>query len=258
MTNKIQKIRQEVEKLKSNLIHGACSSQVAMETRCKEEAYNEVLALFDTMQEQHVKESAEIQHEDKSCEDNGNSLTKEPTSWLDEFRAKLDYLLKKVFEKVWKKYETEEKEEPVNNELEEAAKHYLYSNILYDDVYVGNPTDKDCIEMFKAGAEWQKRQDYFKIIYPRIITKGTIEQYAYQVAYDMSNDWAIDNPTWNDVENACKLGAKWKEQQMMKNSISKSVCLSLTGPYVELDQDDIHQLGLLFGDKIKLIVIKED
>jgi uncharacterized protein YwqG len=50
------------------------------------------------------------------------------------------------------------KEEPVSGELEEVAKHYLYSNILYDDVYVGNPTDKDCIEMFKAGAKWQKEQ----------------------------------------------------------------------------------------------------
>lgn len=53
MTDK-EKIRQEVEKLKSNLIHGACSSQVAMETRCKEEAYNEVLAILDTMQEESV------------------------------------------------------------------------------------------------------------------------------------------------------------------------------------------------------------
>lgn len=51
-----------------------------------------------------------------------------------------------------------QKEEPVSEDLEEAAKHYLYSNILYDDVYVGNPTDKDCIEMFKAGANWQKQQ----------------------------------------------------------------------------------------------------
>ena len=49
-------------------------------------------------------------------------------------------------------------EEPVSEDLEKAAKHYLYSNILYDDVYVGNPTDKDCIEMFKAGAQWQKEQ----------------------------------------------------------------------------------------------------
>lgn len=45
--------------------------------------------------------------------------------------------------------------EPISEELDEVAKHYLYSNILYDDVYVGNPTDKDCIEMFKAGANWQ-------------------------------------------------------------------------------------------------------
>ena len=54
MTNKVQKIREEVEKLKSNLIHGACASQIAMETRCKEEAYNEVLAILDTMQEEPV------------------------------------------------------------------------------------------------------------------------------------------------------------------------------------------------------------
>ena len=52
----------------------------------------------------------------------------------------------------------EVQEEPVGEDLEEAAKHYLYSNILYDDFYVGNPTDKDCIEMFKAGANWQLNQ----------------------------------------------------------------------------------------------------
>lgn len=45
----------------------------------------------------------------------------------------------------------------VSNDLEKAAKHYLYSNILYNDVYVGNPTDKDCIEMFKAGTKWQRK-----------------------------------------------------------------------------------------------------
>lgn len=50
-------------------------------------------------------------------------------------------------------------EDPVSEDLNEAAKQYLYSNILYDDVYVGNPTDKDCIEMFKAGAKWQEKQD---------------------------------------------------------------------------------------------------
>ena len=56
MTDKVQKIREGVEKLKSQLLRGACSSQIAMETRCKEEAYNEVLAILDTMQEEPVSE----------------------------------------------------------------------------------------------------------------------------------------------------------------------------------------------------------
>lgn len=59
MTDKVQKIRKEVVKLKSNLIYGACSSQIAMETRCKEESYNEVLAILDTMQEELVSEDLE-------------------------------------------------------------------------------------------------------------------------------------------------------------------------------------------------------
>ena len=59
MTNKVQKIREEVEKLKSQLLRGACSSQIAMETRCKEEAYNEVLAILDSLQEEPVSEDLE-------------------------------------------------------------------------------------------------------------------------------------------------------------------------------------------------------
>jgi hypothetical protein len=54
--DKVQKIREGVEKLKSQLIRGACSSQIAMETRCKEEAYNEVISLLDSLQEEPVSE----------------------------------------------------------------------------------------------------------------------------------------------------------------------------------------------------------
>ena len=43
-----------IEKLKSNLIYGACASQIAMETRCKEEAYNEVLSFLDTFEVKEV------------------------------------------------------------------------------------------------------------------------------------------------------------------------------------------------------------
>jgi hypothetical protein len=90
MKDKVQKIREEVERLKSQLLRGACSSQIAMETRCKEEAYNEVLAILDTMQEQHKE-----------------------TNFLDELKTKLDSMSKEEFEQVWEKYRVEEKEEPI-------------------------------------------------------------------------------------------------------------------------------------------------
>ena len=59
MTDKVRKIREKVERLKSQLLRGACSSQIAMETLCKEEAYNEVLAILDTMQEEPVSKELE-------------------------------------------------------------------------------------------------------------------------------------------------------------------------------------------------------
>ena len=59
MTDKVQKIREEVERLKSQLLRGACSSQIEMETRCKEEAYNEVLTILDSLQEEPVSKDLE-------------------------------------------------------------------------------------------------------------------------------------------------------------------------------------------------------
>ena len=47
--NKIKEAIIEIEKLKSQLIRGACSSQIAMETACKEEAYNEVLDILKSV-----------------------------------------------------------------------------------------------------------------------------------------------------------------------------------------------------------------
>ena len=53
------KLIEKIEELKSSLIHGACSSQVAMEVRCKEEAYDEVRAIIDSMQEEPVSKDYE-------------------------------------------------------------------------------------------------------------------------------------------------------------------------------------------------------
>jgi len=89
---------------------------------------------------------------------------------------------------------------------------------------------------------------------PHIRHRDTLDEFAYQCAYDMSNDWAIENPTWHDVEDACKLGAKWQKEQMMANAVERKVLVSPCGiPCIDAtelyDYDD---------DKVKVIIIKED
>ena len=58
-------LAREIENLKSNLIYGACASQIAMETRCKEEAYNEVLSYLDTLEVKEVDLNKEIYDAEK-------------------------------------------------------------------------------------------------------------------------------------------------------------------------------------------------
>ena len=45
----IELIKAKIERLKSELVRGACAAGIAMETNCKEEAYNEVLAFIDSL-----------------------------------------------------------------------------------------------------------------------------------------------------------------------------------------------------------------
>jgi len=131
--DKVQKIREEVVRLKSQLLRGACSSQIAMETRCKEEAYDEVLTLLDSMQEE-LK-----------------------TDWLQELHCKLDSLSKEDFEKVWAKYA--QKEEPVSEDLEKEIEQYClrhgYLNSFKDCGYTFNEQVGDIARHF---ANWQKQQ----------------------------------------------------------------------------------------------------
>ena len=65
----------EIEKLKGQLLRGACSSQISMETRCKEEAYNEVLSYLDTLEVKEVN-IAEM------ADDYYDALMKE-ADWMD-------------------------------------------------------------------------------------------------------------------------------------------------------------------------------
>ena len=132
MTDK-EKFRKKVEKLKSNLIHGACSSQVAMETRCKEEAYNEVLAILDSTQEVPISKE-----------------------WIEELRTKLDSMSKEDFKKVFDKYAIDFKEEPASEDLIDVAKQHVKEHVIgIDKVTFSIATD-----MFISGAKWQKAHNW--------------------------------------------------------------------------------------------------
>lgn len=49
--DKLELIRKEIERLKSQLVRGACAAQISMETSCKEEAYDAVLSFIDSLED---------------------------------------------------------------------------------------------------------------------------------------------------------------------------------------------------------------
>lgn len=167
MTDIVQKIREAVEKLKSQLLRGACSSQVAMETRCKEEAYNEVLAILD------------------------NSM----------------------------------QEETVSEELGKAAVE-AFKQIVDSD-------KNNFLEVFKAGAKWQKAKD-----------QSTIE---------LAEDHAM------------LAGMEKMKEQMMSKAIDASVEADLD-PHgadygiqrLEFEYGQLEALKIKNESKVKVIIIKED
>lgn len=50
-----EKLKTEITRLKGQLIRGACASQTEMETNCKDEAYNEVLAIITSLQQEQLE-----------------------------------------------------------------------------------------------------------------------------------------------------------------------------------------------------------
>ena len=67
----------EIEKLKGQLLRGACASQIAMETRCKEDANNEVLSFLDTLEVKEVDIAS-------MADDYYDALMEEAAVWMDE------------------------------------------------------------------------------------------------------------------------------------------------------------------------------
>ena len=116
MTDK-EFFRKEVERLKSQLLRGACSSQIAMETRCKEEAYNEVLSILDSLQEEPVSDDLEKENKIEILADiifNAAKYGYMPYDTQDEYCA-----MEIAKENIDKFIVPKKQEEPISEDLEE-------------------------------------------------------------------------------------------------------------------------------------------
>lgn len=100
--------------------------------------------------------------------------------------------------------------EPVSEDLEEAVNAYIGYAPEVDE----SSSTYGKRQAFRAGAKWQKEKD---AILPKVWNRKNLDDFSYQTAYDLSNDWAKETPTWDDVEKACKLGSEWQKEQDQKS-----------------------------------------
>lgn len=88
--------------------------------------------------------------------------------------------------------------------------------------------------------------------------KVALEDYAYQVAYDLSHDWLKENATWDEVETAVKLGAQWQKQQLMKDAVDGVVFTKLDDGSIMVRTHYFKSDKIDYLDEVKLIIIKEE
>jgi hypothetical protein len=286
MTDK-EKFRKEVEKLKSSLIHGACSSQIAMETRCKEEAYNEVLAILDTIQEEPVRkvwhyanEHPEIEKpillrkvngvvELSICHDeNFYPEIGEMWAYIEDLLnlSNVEKTVKNLKEPVSKNYRERYKRIAQSEKFKKTYEGMSVGEIMHvegeepvsEDLeevsknYALNNTPwddcKDEIqESFKSGAKWQKQKD-----------ESTTEDLGEYI-----NDLSKQFPevSFAKLSRIAVRVAKWKEQKMMAKAVDGYVIKDVeegNGDFL-LSADYLPKsMGLKDQQKVKVIVIKED
>ena len=112
-------------------------------------------------------------------------------------------------------------EEPVSEDLEEAAKRYATEGDEISGLYI---IDEE-VDAFIAGAKWQKQQ---------ILDCNTTLQRTFE------------------------LGKQEMKQQMMAKAIDGHVGQTINGMLRALSDETYGDMGFTAGDKVKLIIIKED
>ena len=145
-------------------------------------------------------------------------------------------------------------EEPVSEDLEEAAEQYA---IPFNDTTYGVEYS---FKGFKAGAEWcvEHFRDTTKMV------SDDLEEAAKK--YDEVESWRYEALKYPRRE-AFEAGAEWQKRQMMKDAIDIKVIESYN-PTCE-PNERLHGISFIYdckndnqyliaGDRAKIIIVKED
>lgn len=156
-------------------------------------------------------------------------------------------------------------EEPVSEELEDAAIQYAGKHAPYDDAM------DEVEEAFKAGAQWGKNQTMAEIQSQSIsFAHGCPEKEP--VSEDLEQ--AIDNylatywggekekQDWPFLKKMAIHFANWQREQIIKNSIEVKVKSDKDGFYTTETWDEMNELlqkiGAKEGDKVHISIIKQE
>jgi hypothetical protein len=158
MTDKVQKIREELARLKEETSIGLSEHENGVE-QGRMEIINATSLFLDSLQEEPKFKTGDRIKPIDSCLGAPRTILEICDGWYVTDQGTLDFEYENNWELV---------EEPVSEELEEAANEIVNKAIpplavkYKDGTYVGKIMDcfdrKEFIDLVKAGAKWQKEQ----------------------------------------------------------------------------------------------------
>ena len=145
----IEKVRAEVNRLKKQLVRGACAAQIQMETSCKDEAYDEMLSILSDLEKECEEKPTNIDFEQELYKHFGQ--VKDFTLGMQIGKYFYELGCRRTAEKYDEiEYKRQRAEESVPSDLEEAAAEYASDSTGFIDM--------TAYRAFIAGAEWQASQ----------------------------------------------------------------------------------------------------
>jgi hypothetical protein len=151
----------------------------------------------------------------------------------------------------------EVKEEPVSEDLEEAAWQY------YDRNKPPMPPEldfhKELVDFFKAGVRW-KEQNNSNL--SEVLVRDNFDKMAEEYSSCTYLEEVLGEGDREvlkaRLKNTFKAGAKWQKEQMMKDVVYGLVCGHDESSPAWIDLNLLNKPNVKVGTEVKLIIIEDD